>query len=110
MGSLVTYLEWLRAHGIDPADATDADYARWREETGLPALEPGEDWWADVGDAILDPLGTAAEVAGEAVTAVGGLVGAGVGAVVEPLFEKAKPFLVFSAAALAIVAVISLAR
>lgn len=104
----MTYWEWLRSKGIALPDATDADYERWREDQGLPGLEP--DWWADVGDAILDPLGTAAEVVALPVTAVVGLVGAGVGAVAEPLFEKAKPFLVFSAAALAIVAVISLAR
>lgn len=104
----MTYWEWLDSKGIALADATDADYERWREAEGLPGPEP--DWWADVGDAVLDPFGTAAEVAGDIATGIGGLVGGVAGAVVEPFFEKAKPFLVFGAAVLGILAVISLAR
>lgn len=105
----MTYWEWLRSKGIALADATDADHERWRQSQGLPSAL-GEDWWADVGDAILDPLGTAGDVAGDVAGGVVGLAGGAIGAVAEGAWDKAKPFLVFAAATLAIVAVISLAR
>jgi hypothetical protein len=110
MGVVVTLLEWLRSQGISPADATDADYERWRQEQGLPPYDPGVDWWADVGEAITDPIGTAGEVLEDIAEGVGGLVGGAAGALAEPFWEKAKPILIFGAAALGIVAVISLAR
>lgn len=106
----MTYLEWLLAEGIPLADATDADHARWTREEGLPVYDPGADWWADLGEAILDPVSTAGEVLGDIAEGVGGLVGEAAGALAEPFWEKGKPLLVFGAAALAIVAVISLAR
>ena len=106
----MTYWEWLESQGIALADANDETYARWRESEGAPAYEPGEDWWADVGEAILDPIGTFGDVAGDVAAGVGGLVGEAAGGAVETFWTKAKPFLVFGAAALAIVAVMSLAR
>lgn len=104
----MTYWEWLNSQGIALADATDADYERWRQSQGLAG--PEQDWWADVGEAILDPFGTAGEVAGDIAEGVGGLVGTAVGAVAEPAWEKAKPFLVFGAATLGILALIFIAR